>query len=201
MNQNPDPHWRDDTQWGGQSQWNSPPTSEFRPIPPGGYAPPPPKQGMSAGLAVALTLMAVVIVGLIAAVGFLVVPGLTGSSAAPTTSTVVATATAAPSAAASEPSQEQVQPARPAQASAPAGSYQCSDSGGGALSRSAVGSSVTSCEFAISVRSTYLSQGGSGESRVVRAYSPVTGRTYTMSCSGGDVVTCTGGNNAVVYIY
>jgi hypothetical protein len=31
------------------------------------------------------------------------------------------------------------------------------------------------------------------------AYSPVTNTTYTMSCSSGSYVVCTGGNNASVY--
>ncbi len=33
----------------------------------------------------------------------------------------------------------------------------------------------------------------------VMAYSPVTHRTYAMSCSRGAVVVCTGGNDASVY--
>jgi hypothetical protein len=32
-------------------------------------------------------------------------------------------------------------------------------------------------------------------------YSPVTGKTYEMRCTGQRVVTCTGGDNAVVYLY
>ena len=36
---------------------------------------------------------------------------------------------------------------------------------------------------------------------VIYPYSPVTGKTYQMTCSGRGVVTCTGGDNAVVYIY
>jgi hypothetical protein len=197
MNQVPDPGWSGDTQWGGHNQWSNTPTSEFAAVSQGGYGGPPQKQGMSAGMAVLLTLMAVLILGLLAAVVVLFVPRMTGTTATSTTSTVSATATAAPSAA-------PVQPAQPAPApavSAPSGSYECTNTGGGFLSRSAVGSNVTSCEFASAVRSSYLSAGGDGGSKVVRAYSPVTGRSYTMSCSGGSVVTCTGGDNAVVYIY
>lgn len=159
---------------------------------------------MSAGLAVLLTLMAVTIVGLIAAVAFFVVPSLTGESAGPTTSTVVDTATAPAAPTAPADPGAQVAPAAPAQpgrAAKPSGAYECSDSGGGAYSRSAVGSSVTSCDFAVSVRSSYLGAGGNGGPMVVTAYSPVTGISYTMSCTGGTVVTCSGGNNAVVHIY
>lgn len=198
MNQNPPPGW------------NDPPTSEFRPVQPAGYGPggpagyggPPPKQGMSAVAVVALTVGVMLLIGLIVLAAFLVVPRLTGNSAAPVTSTVSATATA-PEA----PAQPTVQPARPAQPgqsvrpASPSGAYECSDAEDGAYSRSAVGSNVTSCEFAVSVWAEYLLAGGNGGPMVVEAYSPVTGEVYTMSCSGGDVVTCTGGNNAVVYIY
>ena len=203
MTQGPGPGWDDDTAYGGGAprghEWGSPQTAQFAPVPAPAYGSPPPRKGMSAGLAVLVTLMAVTIVGLLAAVAFFVVPTLTGGSAAPTTSTVVATATAAdsPQVAPAAPAV----PAQPARASKPSGAYECSDTGGGAYSRAAVGSSVTSCEFANSVRSRYVGSGGNGGAMVITAYSPVTGRTYTMSCSGGSVVTCTGGNNAVVHIY
>jgi hypothetical protein len=35
----------------------------------------------------------------------------------------------------------------------------------------------------------------------VNAYSPATGITYRMTCSGGETVYCTGGNNARVKIW
>lgn len=211
MTQGSGPRWDDDTMYdggrsgggypGGGAQWGPPPTSEFAPVAPPAYGTTPPRRGMSAGLAVLLTLMAVTIVGLIAAVAFFVVPSLTGSSAGPTTSTVVATATA-PTAPADPGAQvAPAAPAQPGRAAKPSGAYECSDSGRGAYSRSAVGSSVTSCDFAVSVRSSYLGAGGNGGPMVVTAYSPVTGISYTMSCTGGTVVTCSGGNNAVVHIY
>jgi hypothetical protein len=53
---------------------------------------------------------------------------------------------------------------------------------------------ATSCAFAENVRSAYQSQGPG----IVRAYSPVTRRTYAMSCSGVSPVVCTGGDNAYV---
>jgi hypothetical protein len=53
----------------------------------------------------------------------------------------------------------------------------------------------TTCAFAVNVRSAYR-QHGPG---TVVAYSPVTHRTYAMSCSRGALVVCTGGNNASVY--
>ena len=189
--------------------WNGPPTSEFRPVQPGygpggpgGYGGPPQKEGMSSAAVVALTIGVMVLIGLIVLVIFLMVLRFNGNSAAPVTSTVSATATA-PEA----PAQPTVQPARPAQPvqparpATPSGAYECSDAEDGAYSRSAVGSNATSCEFALSVWTEYLLARGDGGPVVLDAFSPVTGEVYTMSCSGGDVVTCTGGNNAVVYIY
>lgn len=197
------------------------PTSEFRPIPPQGqpgppfqqgpqfqhgqhFPSPPPgyapqKPGMSAGLAVAFTLMVVFIVALLGAVAYFLVPGLTGSSAAPAVTSTVAVTSSAPAQPENPPTGEpQVQPATGAR---PAGAYECTNSGGGQLSRTAAGSSATSCEFAASVRSAYLAAGGGGGAMVIDAHSPVTGNVYTMSCGAGPPVSCTGGNNAVVYIY
>jgi hypothetical protein len=53
----------------------------------------------------------------------------------------------------------------------------------------------TTCPFAVNVRAAYWQQG----SGTVMAYSPVTHRTYAMSCSRGALVVCTGGNHASVY--
>lgn len=53
----------------------------------------------------------------------------------------------------------------------------------------------TTCAFAENVRSAYENE-GPGTHQV---YSPVTEKTYAMTCSDGDPVVCTGGNNASVY--
>lgn len=53
----------------------------------------------------------------------------------------------------------------------------------------------TTCSFAENVRQKY-DQEGPGTYAV---YSPVTEKTYTMTCSGGAPVACTGGNDASVY--
>jgi hypothetical protein len=53
----------------------------------------------------------------------------------------------------------------------------------------------TSCPFASNVRDEY-NRTGSG---VISVFSPVTGRSYTMYCTGGSTHVCTGGNNASVY--
>ena len=55
----------------------------------------------------------------------------------------------------------------------------------------------TSCPFAKNVREEYFAV--PGDSVEIDVHSPVTGKTYTMSCvRNGDKVTCRGGNNAVV---
>ncbi|MGW4365221.1 protein kinase domain-containing protein [Nocardia takedensis] len=69
---------------------------------------------------------------------------------------------------------------------------------------SAVGSKVTSCPFAEAVRTAYAEggDGDTGEEREVGAISPINDREYTLLCvTGMDYVTCTGGENAVVYLY
>lgn len=53
----------------------------------------------------------------------------------------------------------------------------------------------TTCPFALNVADAYRSSG----SNVVDVYSPVTGKTYTMTCSSGSPHVCTGGNDASVY--
>lgn len=53
----------------------------------------------------------------------------------------------------------------------------------------------TTCAFAENVREKY-DQEGPGTFEV---YSPVTEKTYSMTCAQGTPVVCTGGNNAAVY--
>jgi hypothetical protein len=53
----------------------------------------------------------------------------------------------------------------------------------------------TSCGFAANVRSEYLASGPGW----ISVYSPTTGRTYDMFCTGSSPHVCTGGNNAAVY--
>jgi len=53
----------------------------------------------------------------------------------------------------------------------------------------------TTCAFAENVRMSYENEGPG----TYEVYSPVTRMTYTMSCSYGTPVVCTGGNDASVY--
>lgn len=62
---------------------------------------------------------------------------------------------------------------------------------------------VTSPEFAANVYSAFTrAYNDTGRTDVtVNAVSPVTGKTYSMACSGSTTVYCTGGNNARVKIW
>ncbi|WP_342213604.1 serine/threonine-protein kinase [Nocardia wallacei] len=91
-------------------------------------------------------------------------------------------------------------------AAVPAGATECQGAtrSQGKYTKSATGTSVTSCAFAEAVRAAYAEEAetGSGTPTSVVAVSPVTGRSYTMNCSpSGRIITCTGGENAVVYVY
>lgn len=73
----------------------------------------------------------------------------------------------------------------------PAGVRACSD---------AVGvNSTTSCGFAQNVFVAYRASSRQGTVRVT-ATSPVTKKSYEMTCESGPLTTCRGGNDAVVYI-
>ncbi|MGK8556211.1 protein kinase domain-containing protein [Nocardia gipuzkoensis] len=99
--------------------------------------------------------------------------------------------------------------AKPTPVTLPAGAKPCGQGQAvaGTFSQSAAGTAVTSCAFAEEVRRAYAELGTAQNTardapRTVVATSPVTGRTYTMNCqSEGQVVTCSGGENAVVYVY
>ncbi len=89
----------------------------------------------------------------------------------------------------------------------PEGSTACSSSSSGQdteYTRSASGNSQTTCGFAEAVRKAYAKAADSSSSSPtsVVAVSPTTGRSYTMTCKAtGRLITCTGGDNAVVYVY
>lgn len=91
-------------------------------------------------------------------------------------------------------------PAKPSGAAA-------TEATGGELKRNyahyAPDTDVTSPEFAANVHAAFTRvYNDTGRSDVtVSAVSPVTGKTYSMSCSGSTTVYCTGGNNARVKIW
>lgn len=114
------------------------------------------------------------------------------------TSARAPSAAATPAAPKTAPTSTSATPVRLPDGATPCGAAQPS----GAFARAAIGNAVTSCPFAEEVRRAYSAAGSAGGSRSVVATSPVTGRTYTMNCAAeGQLVVCTGGENAVVYVY
>ena|GEM_PF-1318000 len=73
------------------------------------------------------------------------------------------------------------------------------------ITKSASGSSGTTCGFAEAVRKAYAAaatESGSATPSSVVAVSPATGHSYTLSCEAtGRLITCTGGEGALVYLY
>ncbi|ORW29571.1 hypothetical protein AWB91_23070 [Mycobacterium paraense] len=63
----------------------------------------------------------------------------------------------------------------------------------------AAGTSVTTCQFSKNVRDAFEQSGF--RTGTVEAFSPVTGLWYDMDCAGTYPVACTGGKNALVYVY
>lgn len=86
-------------------------------------------------------------------------------------------------------------------ASLPAGATPCPESSASPNSLGAwSGTSRTSCGFALAVRDAYVATAPNGGEATVRAESPITHTTYTMTCTGSQPVTCKGGDDAVVYL-
>lgn len=154
------------------------------------YAPAPAEQkrGTNGWLIALIVLLLAALVGLAA---WLAGSGkLSGSDAKePATSTVVETQIA------TQQQQQQQEAPAPAAPAPQQTSY--------SYSNYAANTSVTSNSFAANVYSAFIdAYASSGTPNVtVSAYSPATGHTYVMSCSGGATVYCSGGNNAQVKIW
>lgn len=102
----------------------------------------------------------------------------------------------------SEPAGRPVDPELPSDAN-PANEAARANTPAGNLNNVYTGSGATSPEFAASVRDGFVSHYLATDqlNGQIDATSPVTGNVYSMSCEdNGEYVTCTGGNNAVVYI-
>lgn len=183
-------------------------------------APPPPGHvGPSRGVIIALGVLIVVFVfGLAAVVGYLVLGRSDSGGSFPTTAPIASTptVTATPSVTgeppvtttrsttSSSPSSTRSTPVTTADG-APEGSRACPIRYGrtGLYRASSVGSSATTCGFAEQVRLAYSDSGRPGQlPRTVRATSPETGERIAMMCAAqGQIVTCNGGDDAVVYLY
>ena len=135
--------------------------------------------GPSPWLYVVAALLLAAVVGVLAFMGG---SGAFNRSSEPVTSTVVETRTLPKSEAPAQPSKE------PAKRT---------------YSNFAPDTDVTTGGFAANVYEAFQeSYGRTGTTDMtVSVYSPATGITYRMTCSGGETVYCTGGNNARVKIW
>ena len=149
--------------------------------PPYAYATPPPPQRDRSGSPLALIILGVIaIAGIAAAV--LAATGVFSKESSPSAQTVAHSSNAGKKTHSTKTTVAAVKP--------PAGSEACPESKGLWVNH------VTSCPFAMNTRSAYAESGGADQ---IQVYSPVTGLTYEMTCSGTKLVTCKGGNNATVY--
>ena len=161
------------------------------------------KQSSGARWAI-IALIVLAVIALCAALAFfLLKSGSDEKNTSPILTTSAATTIEAP------PTEEAAKvPKRPAYPSLPAGAVAANEAAmsgaaGGDLNNVYRDSTMTSPEFARAVRDAYVEHYLSTKeyNAVITAYSPVTGITYTMDCrDNGEYVTCTGGNNAIVYI-
>nr|WP_245556017.1 serine/threonine-protein kinase [Nocardia cerradoensis] len=174
----------------------------------------PAKRSRSVRVPVVLGVLSAVVLAGLGIVGWQVF-GSSGSNDHPAT----AAAPAAPAVTAQQPATSSARSTTAAptttgtSATLPVGATPCSQTSTsqGSFGKTATGSEVTSCGFAEAVRKAYAqaaeSHGATSAataeaSTSIIAVSPVTGRSYPMTCtSSGKVVTCTGGDNAVVYVY
>lgn len=162
----------------------------------------PGRSGLGVGVVVAVGAVVLVVIALVVALVVLV--GGSGGDGDPVAGNDVVTVTSTASATEERQGATETEtvPETTRRNSPPSGLVeQCSDAGDTALPRSGTGSAETSCAFAISVRDAYLDSARPGEPATVEAYSSVTGQGYSMACMGGRVITCRGGNNAVVHLY
>ncbi|GGF32944.1 hypothetical protein [Williamsia phyllosphaerae] len=190
-------------------------------------APPPTGHvGPSRGVVITLGVLIVVFVfGLAAIVGYWVLGRSDSGGALPTTAPIESAAPSASTAPSTStvtvtPSGEPATTTRgPASSTssttgstpvttapgAPEGSRACPIVYGqtGLYEASSVGTSATTCGFAEQVRLAYSASGPPGQlPRTVRATSPETGQRIAMMCAAqGPIVTCNGGDDALVYLY
>jgi serine/threonine kinase PknH len=175
-----------------QQDWSHPP-------PPAQYPPQQqqqPQQPKSSIVPIMVTLLVVAILALGGVVGWLLFskPNNDSASSPGNTSVVVPTGSNGSASVTTAP---------PSASTLPPGARECPSVYGqtGDYHKSAMGNDKTSCPFAEEVRFAYA-RGAPGQSREIKAVSPVTHTEYTMSCSpSGKFVTCVGGDNAVVYVY
>lgn len=174
------------------------PTSQYlsappRPSPPARSAEPePPRRRGKIWIPALVVLLAALVVAGIAFDPFgWRTPVAEGSPSAGTASSAGRTNSGTTTGAAPQPTQR-TSSAPPADATLPAGVTQCSPKVG-------VGTKNTSCELAANVAADIPDN--PGDQFTVDAYSPVTGKTYTLTCTSGTYYRCVKEkNNIEVYV-
>lgn len=137
---------------------------------------------------------------------FLVFRPPTSTTAAPVTRTVTVGATTSVQTQSSSPSRQGSSPttataSRPTYPTLNLSGSLCGTVGAGPYANYAAGNTTTtSCAFAGAVREAFENSSQLlGVPLTVQ--STTTGKSYQMTCSGDQPVTCTGGNNAIVFLY
>lgn len=183
--------------------WHAAPVPQAQPVGPA-PASKPPRRGVSPFALVAMLLGGVLLGGL--CVGGTVM-ALSQDDGEPTASQTTVTETTSETPTSTDPTtssstssstttSSSTSPTRSGEL--PAGVRSCAGPKSGvAVGR---GTEVTTCDFAVAVREAYLAEKPTGDVDL-EVRSPVTKKSYSMSCSGQSVTRCTGGNDAVVVLY
>jgi serine/threonine protein kinase len=158
--------------------------------PPYGYVTPPPQPQHHdrSGSPLALIILGIVaILGIAAAV--LAASGVFSKEGSSTPSTTVSQTTK-PQKQQTPKTTKAVRPSPKGNVTPPKGTSVCPEAKDLWVNR------VTSCPFALNTQSAYAEANGGHK---IQVYSPVTGTTYEMTCSGTNLVICKGGKGAAVY--
>jgi DNA-binding helix-hairpin-helix protein with protein kinase domain len=160
---------------------------------------PPPARPTSGSAGSGLKMAAVVIGALVAVAAIIaIIINLTKHDTPSTTATSARTSTTRTFTETVTTSTVVARP--PTAATSPPGAKECGPPAGGRYAHTAAGSDLTSCPFALNVGNAVNESNGQFPS-ILQVYSPVTHQFYAMACAMEQVLTCRGGNNAVVYVY
>lgn len=154
------------------------------------YPPAPAPQSSANRMIIPIVIAALVVIGVLIAV----IIGMSGGS--DTESTARSTWTPTPT----YDTYTSTAPATPTFTTPPPDARVCGGPVAGRFAHAAAGTDVTSCPFALNVRDAVNASNGRFPASV-DVYSPVTNKHYDMRCAVERVLTCRGGNNAVVYVY
>ena len=107
---------------------------------------------------------------------------------------------ASASAASPSPSAGSPSPSATPAGAVPAGAISCGGSGAGDAAAVFAADANTSCPFAVEVGNAYRAANSGGAPASITAKSPVTGKDYSLVCSGSVPTTCVADSGATVYL-